>query len=130
MASRPRRNRGSRRFAHERNPGELQAPEGSGLTNEKTEQGASETDDAHLHEALAALHTALEEAETIDAQLAGELQGAIQEIRSKLEDANAVELEPPTLDRLQDLVLRFETAHPAFSNVTGRVVRTLARLGI
>lgn len=74
------------------------------------------------------LHDALESAETIDAQLAGELQGAIQEIRSKLADANAVE--PPALDRLQDLVLRFETEHPAFSNVTGRVVRTLARLGI
>jgi hypothetical protein len=66
--------------------------------------------------------------DAIDAQLDAELRTAVAEIRAKLEDAS--ELDPPYLEKIRELVLRFESAHPALAEATGRVVRMLSRLGI
>ncbi len=83
---------------------------------------------AQLRETLAELHRELAATDAISAELESELREALEEIRAKLAEDEA--LESPLLERVRDLMLRFESAHPALSEAVGRVVRTLARLGI
>ena len=40
------------------------------------------------------------------------------------------EADRPLADRVSDLMLRFEAAHPALADAVGAVARALARLGI
>jgi hypothetical protein len=82
----------------------------------------------HLRETLADLHRELAATEAIDAELDSELRATLEEIRAKLAGDEA--LEQPLLERVRDLMLRFEGAHPTLSEAVGRVVQTLARLGI
>ena len=82
-----------------------------------------------LHDTLAHLHEQLESAESLDDELRDELRQAMQEIRETL-DAGAHPASEGLIDRIEALTQRFEGSHPQLSEVVGRVVDALARLGI
>jgi hypothetical protein len=81
-----------------------------------------------LHETLLELHEQLAREGALDPALRDELRTALQEIRARV-DAGS-EADRPLAERLSELMLRFEAAHPALSDAVGAVVRALARLGI
>jgi hypothetical protein len=81
-----------------------------------------------LHDTLVDLHEQLSRESALDPALREELRTAMEEIRARVEAG--AEAERPLAERLSDLMLRFEAAHPALSEAVGGVVRALARLGI
>jgi hypothetical protein len=81
-----------------------------------------------LHETLVELHEQLARESALDPALRAELRAAMDEIRARVEAGAAAER--PLAERLSDLMLRFEAAHPALAEAVGGVVRALARLGI
>lgn len=81
-----------------------------------------------LHETLLELHEQLAREGALDPALRDELRAALQEIRARV-DAGS-EADRPLAERLSELMLRFEAAHPALADAVGAVVRALARLGI
>jgi hypothetical protein len=81
-----------------------------------------------LHDTLVELHEQLGRADALDPALRDELRAAMDEIRGRVEAG--AEAEQPLAERVSDLMLRFEAAHPALADAVGGVVRALARLGI
>lgn len=81
-----------------------------------------------LHETLTELHEQLAREGALDPALREELRAAMEEIRARV-DAGAA-ADRPLADRVSDLMLRAEAAHPALAEAVGAVVRALARLGI
>lgn len=82
-----------------------------------------------LHETLEALHRSLASEADIDDALRRELRQAMEEIRERLEEEEP-ELETSLLERVRQLMLRYEGQHPTLAEAVGRVVGALARLGI
>jgi hypothetical protein len=81
-----------------------------------------------LHDALAELHRQLARAESLDPALRRELLAAMDEVNAQLDAGR--EAEAPLAERVSDLMLRFEAAHPALSEAVGAVASALSRLGI
>jgi hypothetical protein len=81
-----------------------------------------------LHETLAELHAQLARSDPHDVALREELRAALEEIRARVEAGEAAER--PVLERISELMLRLEAAHPAIAGSVGAVVRALARMGI
>jgi hypothetical protein len=81
-----------------------------------------------LHDTLAELHRQLERSDARDPALREELRAALEEIRARVEAGESPER--PALERISELMLRLEAAHPAIAGPVGAVVRALARMGI
>jgi hypothetical protein len=81
-----------------------------------------------LHETLLELERQLASERKLDPRLREELRLAIEEIRERIDAGTAADA--PLADRVSDLMLRFEAAHPALADAVGAVVRQLAGLGI
>lgn len=81
-----------------------------------------------LHATLAELHEQLARSDLHDPALREELRAALDDIRARVEAGEAAER--PVLDRIEELMLRLEAAHPAIAESVGAVVRALARMGI
>lgn len=85
-----------------------------------------------LHHKLKELHaelTRMDAAGSVDDEsqhLLAELQADIEAVLDRSESENPQGLG----DRLQDLVQRFETTHPALAGAMGAVADQLSRLGI
>jgi hypothetical protein len=77
---------------------------------------------------LVELQQQLAETERLDPALREELRGAMAEIRARIEAGE--EVEPSLADRVRELMLRFDAAHPSLAEAIGAVARALARIGI
>ena len=82
-----------------------------------------------LHATLLELQEQLEGAGSLDGELRAELRRAADEIERRL-DGGEETIEPPLVEQIQTLMLRFESEHPTAAEAVGRVVRALSRLGI
>lgn len=82
-----------------------------------------------LHATLVELQEQLDDAGSIDGGLRAELRRAADEIERRLDKGDS-SLEPPLLDQVRALMLRFEGEHPALAEAVERVVDSLSRLGI
>lgn len=87
-----------------------------------------------LRQRLEELHRELQEAEPIDPAALELLRKVMEDIRRQLEAAEqGSEADPESeslIDRLRDAVNDFEESHPALTDAAGRVIDTLARIGI
>lgn len=87
-----------------------------------------------LQATLAELHEALAAAGNLDAESRAQLQAIAQEIQGALTDsASAARVMPPASglsERLRTEALRVEAEHPRVAAVVGRLLDTLASLGI
>ena len=84
-----------------------------------------------LRETLARLHAELDDAGPIDAELRGDLERALAEIREIVEHRSPRGAESrPLPERLEALALRFEQSHPLLTEALGGVVRALGAMGI
>jgi hypothetical protein len=86
-----------------------------------------------LQATLAELHQELAEAGTLDAESRALLQAMAQEIRASLDGATGALQPPPAdsvVDRLRTTALRLEVEHPRVAAVIGRLLDTLASVGI
>jgi len=91
----------------------------------------SEGRNENLRATLAHLHEQLHGAEALDPDVRADLRAAVAEIEDALEAASGRSLDEPSLrDRLSELTLQFEESHPNLAAAVGRVVDTLANLGI
>jgi hypothetical protein len=85
-----------------------------------------------LQKTLEQLHAELNRATTVDAptrELLATLAGDIQRLSEQETPGEASAVEP-LADRLQDLMLKFETEHPQLTTVLNQVSSALANLGI
>ena len=85
-----------------------------------------------LLEILNELHEALESAESVDPALRAPLRGTMDEIREVLESSDD---EGPTGDhslaeRVSDLAVDFEAAHPTIAGTLNRLTHLLSSMGI
>lgn len=86
-----------------------------------------------LADTLQRLHAQLAEAERIDPELRELLRNALDEIRDALDQGGGAggAGEGESLgDRLAEMTQHFEDSHPALAATIGRLVNTLANLGI
>lgn len=87
-----------------------------------------------LRQRLEELHRELQEAEPIDPAAHELLRKVMEDIQRQLEAVerdSEVDAEPESLiDRLRDAVNDFEESHPSLTDAAGRVIDTLARIGI
>jgi phytoene/squalene synthetase len=83
-----------------------------------------------LRDQLAALHAALRDADAVDPEARAMLQQVMDDIRGALERAERSGKHESLTERLRDAVGRFEGTHPALTEAAGRVIDTLASLGI
>jgi hypothetical protein len=81
----------------------------------------------HLREQLAALHAALQRADSLDEESRAQLREVMDDIRLTLERGHRSE---SLTGRLREAVDRFEGTHPALTEAAGRVIDALANLGI
>jgi len=89
-----------------------------------------ERDDA-LRATLARLHEQLGDAESLDPEVCEVLRATLHEIEQTLEgSAERAEGEASLAERLGELTQHFEETHPTLAAAVGRVVDTLANLGI
>ena len=83
-----------------------------------------------LQQTLQELHQRLSSEEALDAELRDELRRTMEEIGRRLEDEKGDGLDAPLLERVRELVLRFESEHPTVAEAVERVTNALSRLGI
>jgi hypothetical protein len=84
-----------------------------------------------LRSTLDQLREQLHDAEALDPELKARLRAALGEIEGALAASGRHGLHEPSLrDRLTELTRQFEESHPNLAAAVGRVVDTLANLGI
>jgi hypothetical protein len=84
-----------------------------------------------LRATLARLHEQLGDAESLDPEARELLRATLHEIEQALEGpGERAEGEASLAERLGELAQRFEGTHPTLAAAVGRVVDTLANLGI
>jgi hypothetical protein len=81
-----------------------------------------------LRSTLDQLRAQLHAADALDPELRARLRDAIGEIEAAL--AASGPHEPSLRDRLNELTRQFEESHPQLAAAVGRVVDTLANMGI
>lgn len=81
-----------------------------------------------LHETLVELQQQLAGTNVMNPALREELRAAMEEIRAKVEAGE--EAEHPVVERLRELMLRFEATYPNVADAVGAVASALARIGI
>ena len=81
-----------------------------------------------LHETLVELQQQLADTDVTNPALREELRAAMEEIRAKV--AAGEEAEPTAVERLRELMLRFEASYPSVAEAVGAVASALARIGI
>jgi F0F1-type ATP synthase membrane subunit b/b' len=87
--------------------------------------------DQELSATLEHLHEQLRDAQNLDPDVQARLRDALREIEDTLEEAGERGEEEPSLgERLTELARQFEESHPNLAAAVGRVVDTLANLGI
>lgn len=84
----------------------------------------------NLRNTLAQLHQQLDSTEPIDADLRGELERTLVEIREVVDRARPDEEASPLGEQLEAVALRFEQSHPVLAQAIGRVVNALSAMGI
>jgi ABC-type transporter Mla subunit MlaD len=85
-----------------------------------------------LQQALSELHDSLAHVDQLDdetRQLMQTLTDDLQRLLQHEGDWVAEDVEPVS-NKLQDLLLRFETEHPQVSGILGRIASSLANVGI
>lgn len=85
-----------------------------------------------LQKTLAALQAELNDAKTVDDSTRAMLQALAADIDrlSSKEAENSDEDVEPLSERVQDMVLKFETEHPQLTTALNQVSAALANLGI
>ena len=85
-----------------------------------------------LHELLGQVHQELERADSIDDESRELMFEVSDDIRYLLESGRAKEGDQakPVGDRLDDLVLAFESRHPRIARMIEEVIDSLAKMGI
>ncbi|HTY16922.1 MAG TPA: DUF4404 family protein [Myxococcota bacterium] len=83
-----------------------------------------------LRDQLAALHAALRDADTADPEAREMLQQVMDDIRGALDRSERSGRHDSLTERMRVAVERFEGKHPALTEAAGRVIDTLASLGI
>jgi len=81
-----------------------------------------------LHDTLLELQQQLAGTRLDPALLREELRAAMQEIRARIDAGE--EADHPLVERLRELMLRFDAAHPSMAEAIGAVANALARIGI
>lgn len=81
-----------------------------------------------LHDTLLELQQQLAGSDRLDPALREELRAAMEEIRSRIDAGE--EADHPLVERLRELMLRFDAAHPSLAEAIGAVANALARIGI
>lgn len=91
----------------------------------------------HLKDMLRELESELATIDTLDPEARALLADAAQEIQqvlagkaSEAEEPSGAAADRPVHDRLSTAMERFETSHPTLTAVLGRLVDTLAQMGI
>ena len=83
-----------------------------------------------LREHLKQLHEELEAAESVDPESRALMADLLDDIHALLGDADAGSSRQSLVDRLGEATRSFETTHPTLATTVGRVMDTLANLGI
>jgi predicted transcriptional regulator len=84
-----------------------------------------------LQATLDALHKQLEEAESVDPELAEKLNEVAREIREVLQSQGVDSAEDHTVSqRMGDAAVHFEETHPQLSMTLSRFIDTLGQMGI
>ena len=86
-------------------------------------------DPTELQKTLAALHTELNSAESVDEATRAKLVTLAEDIQRLSEQKATDEVEPLT-EQVQDMVLKFEVDHPQLTRALNQVSAALANLGI
>jgi hypothetical protein len=84
----------------------------------------------NLRNTLARLHEELEGADPIDADLRGELERTLAELREVVDRTRPEDDAQPLGERLEAVAMRFEQSHPVLAQAIGGVVRALGAMGI
>ncbi len=83
-----------------------------------------------LRSRLAELHTELERTHEVDADSRRLLGEVLEDIHKLLEEEEGAHEPPSLVERLREATRDFEEAHPQLAATVGRVVDTLANMGI
>lgn len=83
-----------------------------------------------LRQTLETLRTELQAAERVDESTREQLLALAAEIQRLAEGKAEAEGDEPLADRVQDLMLKFETQHPQLTTALNQVSAALANLGI
>jgi hypothetical protein len=85
-----------------------------------------------LQQTLAELHESLVHVDQLDDETRQLMRTLTDDLQRLLEQEGKWQAEDvePVSNKLQDLLLRFETEHPQISGILGRLASSLANLGI
>ena len=88
------------------------------------------SESAELQATLERLAQQLQDAEDLDADARARLAELLEETREALERQTSGDGERSLADRLSEAAQHFEESHPSLATALGRLVDTLASLGI
>jgi hypothetical protein len=89
-------------------------------------------DEPKLREQLEQLQAEIRQARSVDEEGKALLQGLDADIHDLLarSEGEAVEVQPSTVDRLQDSLTYFEVSHPSLTALIAKLLETLSNAGI
>ena len=89
-------------------------------------------DDPKLREQLEQLQVEIRQSRSVDEEgkaLLRDLDADIHDLLARSE-GEAVDVQPSTVDRLQDLLTYFEVSHPSLTALISKLLETLSNAGI
>jgi hypothetical protein len=89
-------------------------------------------DDPKLREQLEQLQAEIRQSHSVDEEGKALLQDLDADIHALLarSEGEAVEVQPSTVDRLQDSLTYFEVSHPSLTALISKLLETLSNAGI
>ena len=87
-------------------------------------------DTSTLRIALASLHEALEDRETLEPETHDEARWVLQDLVRLFSATPSDEPDPPTSEGLRSMLLEFEAEHPQLARTLGQIADGLQNLGI
>ena len=90
-------------------------------------------DDPKLREQLEQLQAEIRQSRSVDEEgkaLLRDLDADIHDLLARSEEGEAVDVQPSTVDRLQDSLTYFEVSHPSLTALIAKLLETLSNAGI
>jgi hypothetical protein len=87
-------------------------------------------DTSRLRIALASLHEALDDRETLEPEVHEESRQVLQDLVRLFSATASDEESPPTSEGLRSMLLEFEAEHPKLARTIGQIADGLQNLGI
>ena len=90
-------------------------------------------DDPKLRQQLEQLQAEIRQSRSVDEEgkaLLRDLDADIHDLLARSEGETVMDVQPPTMDRLQDSLTYFEVSHPTLTALISKLLETLSNAGI